>query len=154
MWLLTFKSNFTKNQIAKFAWKKFIKLPKKKKVVSFSFFFFFTFLFYNKYLYTTCLVSKPWFKYLFSRWVTNNCTIATYIVRFAHDTPDSVIEKQIKDAEASGATIKHRYNAAIKGFSVEVPDDSVSSLSLEHDKIEAIEADGTVTTQGKALLKE
>jgi hypothetical protein len=83
----------------------------------------------------------------------NRCIIATYIVTFKHDTPENVIEEQIKAAEASGATIKHRYNAAIKGFSVEVPDSSVNSLSLDHPHVENIEADGTVTTQGKALLK-
>lgn len=75
-----------------------------------------------------------------------------YIVTFKRDTPESVIEEKIKEVEASGAKITHRYNAAIKGFSVEVPDECVSSLSLQTDDVVGIEADGLVTTQGKALL--
>lgn len=75
-----------------------------------------------------------------------------YIVTFKSDTPADVIEKEAKKVEESGATIKHRYNAAIKGFSVEVPDDSVNALSLTSPHIDLIEADGQVTTQGKSLL--
>lgn len=75
-----------------------------------------------------------------------------YIVTFKSDTPEDVIEAEAKKVEESGATIKHRYNAAIKGFSVEVPDDSVSSLSLTSPHINFIEADGVVTTQGQSLL--
>ncbi|KAI8877606.1 hypothetical protein K501DRAFT_40059 [Backusella circina FSU 941] len=78
---------------------------------------------------------------------------STYIVTFKKDTPDSVIEEKIKEVEASGSTIGHRYNSAIKGFSVQVPDTSVSTLSFDSEHIEGVEADGEVSTQGKALLK-
>lgn len=77
---------------------------------------------------------------------------STFIVTFKNDTPDDIIEQQIKAAEASGAKIIHRYNSAIKGFSVEVPDESVSALSLRSPHIDSIEADGEVTTQGQSLL--
>ncbi|KAI9470562.1 MAG: hypothetical protein EXX96DRAFT_510848, partial [Benjaminiella poitrasii] len=75
-----------------------------------------------------------------------------YIVTFKRDTPDEVIDQHIKDCESSGAKIKHRYNAAIKGFSVEVPDDTVSTLSFDNPHVTNVEADGEVTTQGKSLL--
>lgn len=82
-------------------------------------------------------------------------TIAShYIVTFKKDTPDDVIEKHIAQTEASGAKVKHRYNSAIKGYSVEVPDDAVSTLSFKHEDVEYVEADGEVTTQGKALLAQ
>ncbi|KAL1932177.1 hypothetical protein VTP01DRAFT_9233 [Rhizomucor pusillus] len=77
-----------------------------------------------------------------------------YIVTFKKDTPDDVIEKHIAQTEASGAKVKHRYNSAIKGYSVEVPDDAVSTLSFKHEDVEYVEADGEVTTQGKALLAQ
>ncbi|KAI7908231.1 uncharacterized protein BX663DRAFT_493461 [Cokeromyces recurvatus] len=77
---------------------------------------------------------------------------SNYIVAFKRDTPDEVIDKHIKDCESSGAKIKHRYNAAIKGFSVEVPDETVSALSFNHPQILHVESDGEVTTQGKSLL--
>lgn len=75
-----------------------------------------------------------------------------YIVTFKKDTPDDVIESHIAQTKASGGIIKHRYNSAIKGYSVEVPDDVVGTMSLKHDSIDFVEADGEVTTQGKALL--
>lgn len=77
---------------------------------------------------------------------------SNYIVTFKRDTPDDVIEKEAKKVEDSGCTIKHRYNAAIKGFSVEVPDEHVSTLSFQGDHFQGVEADGEVTTQGQALL--
>ena len=76
-----------------------------------------------------------------------------YIVTFKSDTPEHVIEQEAKKVEESGATIKHRYNAAIKGFSVEVPDSQINALSLTSEHINHIEADGVVTTQGQSLLK-
>ncbi|KAI8991067.1 hypothetical protein BDF20DRAFT_831148 [Mycotypha africana] len=83
---------------------------------------------------------------------TTAMSSSTYIVTFARDTADDVIDKHIKEAEQSGCTIKHRYNSAMKGYSVEVPDDSVRSLSFNHPNIQSVEADGEVTTQGKSLL--
>ncbi|KAG1566344.1 hypothetical protein G6F50_009235 [Rhizopus delemar] len=77
---------------------------------------------------------------------------STFIVTFKNDTPDEIIEQQIENAKASGAEIVHRYNSAIKGFSVKVPDESVSALSLASPHVEAIEADGEVSTQGRSLL--
>lgn len=78
--------------------------------------------------------------------------VSTFIVTFKDDTPNEVIEQQIKAAEASGAKIVHRYDTAIKGFSVQVPDESVSALSLRSPHVDSIEADGEVTTQGQSLL--
>ncbi|CAO3704000.1 unnamed protein product [Rhizopus stolonifer] len=78
---------------------------------------------------------------------------STFIVTFKSETPDEVIDAQIENAKASGAKIVHRYNSAIKGFSVEVPDECVSALSLTSPHIEAVEADGQVSTQGQSLLK-
>ncbi|KAI8048034.1 uncharacterized protein B0P05DRAFT_500552 [Gilbertella persicaria] len=75
-----------------------------------------------------------------------------YIVTFKRDTPSEVIEEKIKEVESSGAKIVHRYDSAIKGFSVSVPDESVNALSFDSDHITGVEADGEVTTQGKALI--
>lgn len=77
---------------------------------------------------------------------------STFIVTFKNGTPDDVIEQHIQKSEASGAIIKHRYNAGIKGYSVEIPDNTVSALSFDHPDIDAVEADGEVTTQGQSLL--
>ncbi|KAI9364033.1 hypothetical protein BD770DRAFT_379123 [Pilaira anomala] len=77
---------------------------------------------------------------------------SSYIVTFKSDTPQDVIDAQIKQVEDSGCKITHRYNAAIKGFSVEVPDEHVSTLSFSSPHLNGVEADGEVTTQGKALL--
>ncbi|KAF7730254.1 hypothetical protein EC973_002497 [Apophysomyces ossiformis] len=76
---------------------------------------------------------------------------SNYIVTFKRDTPDDVIEEHIKQTEASGAKITHRY-PAIKGFAVEVPDSVVSTLSLASPHVDSVEADGEVTTQGAKLL--
>ncbi|KAI8065854.1 hypothetical protein BC940DRAFT_68039 [Gongronella butleri] len=76
-----------------------------------------------------------------------------YIVTFKKTTPDDVIEKHIKDSQDAGCTIKHRYNAAIKGYSVEVPDDSLHALAV-NEHVNFIEADGEVSTQGQAKLTQ
>jgi hypothetical protein len=41
---------------------------------------------------------------------------------FKSATPASVIEKAIKDVEAAGGRIIHRYEATILGFAAELPD--------------------------------
>ncbi|CDS02786.1 hypothetical protein LRAMOSA00190 [Lichtheimia ramosa] len=82
-------------------------------------------------------------------------TTSNYIITFKKDTPDDVLEAKAKEIEASGAKIKHRYNAALKGFSVEVPDASIQAVSTmtNSEHVDGVEADGEVTTQGAALLK-
>lgn len=77
---------------------------------------------------------------------------SSYIVSFKRDTPQDVIDAEKKRVQDTGAIIKHEYNTAIKGFSVEVPDNIVTSLSFDHPQVDYVEADGEVTTQGKALL--
>ncbi|KAI7867271.1 hypothetical protein BDF14DRAFT_1881890 [Spinellus fusiger] len=79
---------------------------------------------------------------------------SSYIVSFKKDTPDSVIDAEIAKVEASGATIKDRYRSAIKGFSVEVPDSIVNSLSFDQEHVNFVEADGEVTTQGQSLISK
>ncbi|KAI9304253.1 hypothetical protein BJ944DRAFT_203006 [Cunninghamella echinulata] len=79
---------------------------------------------------------------------------STFIVAFKSGTPPELIEEHIKATESSGGKVGHRYNSAIKGYSVEVPDNVVNALSLNAPYVEYIEADGEVTTQGKALLTE
>lgn len=86
---------------------------------------------------------------------TNTKLASNYIITFKRDTPDSVLQEKAETIEASGAKITHRYNAAIKGFAVQVPDTSVNAMSAFSDDphLENFEADGEVTTQGQALLK-
>ncbi|KAG2184751.1 hypothetical protein INT43_000664 [Umbelopsis isabellina] len=78
---------------------------------------------------------------------------SNFIVTFKKDTPQDVIDQHMEEAKSKGCDIKHVYKSSIKGYSVSVPDDSVGALST-HDKIDAIEADGEVTTQGSKLLKK
>ncbi|KAI7853064.1 hypothetical protein BDC45DRAFT_512189 [Circinella umbellata] len=77
---------------------------------------------------------------------------SSYIVTFKKDTPDEVIDSEVQKAKDSGANVTNVYKSALRGYAVTVPDDLVSSFSLKHDNVENIEADGEVTTQGKALL--
>ncbi|KAI8140470.1 hypothetical protein BJV82DRAFT_219174 [Fennellomyces sp. T-0311] len=77
---------------------------------------------------------------------------SSYIVTFKKDTPDEVIDAEVQKAKDSGAEVTNVYKSALKGYSVTVPDDLVSSFSLKHEHVEHIEADGEVTTQGQALL--
>ncbi|KAI8366639.1 uncharacterized protein BYT42DRAFT_587317 [Radiomyces spectabilis] len=79
---------------------------------------------------------------------------SSVIVTFKFDTPDAVIEEHVRATEANGGIIKHRYNAAIKGYSVEIPDDAVQSFSFDDAAIDAVEADGELTTQGQSLLRK
>lgn len=88
---------------------------------------------------------------------TNTKLLASnYIITFKSDTPADVLEQRAQDIEASGATITHRYNAALKGFAVKVPDTSVQALGAFNDDphVDSFEADGEVTTQGQALLNK
>ncbi|KAG0163476.1 hypothetical protein DFQ28_011486 [Apophysomyces sp. BC1034] len=78
---------------------------------------------------------------------------SSYIVTFKKDTPNDVIEEHIKQTEAGGAEVTHRY-PAIKGYAVKVPDDVVSTTSFTGPHIEMVEADGEVTTQGALLLNQ
>ncbi|CAO3679572.1 unnamed protein product [Rhizopus stolonifer] len=78
---------------------------------------------------------------------------STFIVAFKDSTPDDMVEQQILAAEAAGAKIIHRYNSTFRGFSLEVPDKSVSAMSLRSPFIQSVEADGKVTTQGESLLQ-
>ncbi|CAO3624586.1 unnamed protein product [Cunninghamella blakesleeana] len=77
---------------------------------------------------------------------------SSYIVAFKRGTAPEVIEAEKARVIATGAKIKHEYNAAIIGFSVEVPDDIVSALSFDHPELEYVEADGEVSAQGESLL--
>ncbi|KAI9488825.1 hypothetical protein BDB00DRAFT_846299 [Zychaea mexicana] len=79
---------------------------------------------------------------------------SSYIVTFKKDTPESVIDEEVEKAKRSGANVTNVYKAALKGYSVTVPDDSVGTFStnLNQEHVEQIEADGEVSTQGKALL--
>lgn len=77
---------------------------------------------------------------------------SNFIVTFKKDTPQDVIDKHIEEAKSKGCTIKHVYKTSLKGYSVSVPDDAVNALSA-HEQVDAIEADGEVTTQGAKLLK-
>jgi Peptidase inhibitor I9 len=78
---------------------------------------------------------------------------STFLVTFKKDTPQDVIDKHMEEAKSKGCKINHVYKTTVKGYSVVVPDDAVNALST-HENIVAIEADGEVTTQGKALLKQ
>ncbi|RPA84736.1 hypothetical protein BJ508DRAFT_412488 [Ascobolus immersus RN42] len=56
-----------------------------------------------------------------------------YVVSFNNDTPQSVIDKAIKDVEATGGIITHKYNL-IKGFAVYAPEKTMSTVSTLDSK--------------------
>ncbi|KAG0378610.1 hypothetical protein BGX24_003327 [Mortierella sp. AD032] len=73
------------------------------------------------------------------------------IVVFKKETPAAEIEKAVKDVESKGGKITHRYDAALLGFSAEMPDVSVSSLN-SHPHVDYVEPDGEVSIYAKNLL--
>ncbi|KAG0277523.1 hypothetical protein BGZ95_005789 [Linnemannia exigua] len=73
------------------------------------------------------------------------------IVVFKKETPAGEIEAAVKDVESKGGKITHRYDAALLGFSAEMPDVSVSSLN-SHPHVDYVEPDGEVSIYAKNLL--
>ncbi|KAF8933100.1 hypothetical protein BGZ47_011024 [Haplosporangium gracile] len=73
------------------------------------------------------------------------------IVVFKQDTPAAEIEAAVKDVESKGGKITHRYDAALLGFSAEMPDVSVSSLN-SHPHVNYIEPDGEVSIYAQKVL--
>ncbi|KAG0314896.1 hypothetical protein BGZ97_008855 [Linnemannia gamsii] len=73
------------------------------------------------------------------------------IVVFKKDTPMKEIEAACKDVESKGGKITHRYEAALLGFSAEMPDVSVSTLN-SHPHVDYVEPDGEVSIYSKKLL--
>ncbi|KAF9302751.1 hypothetical protein BGZ74_004905, partial [Mortierella antarctica] len=55
-------------------------------------------------------------------------------------TPDQ-IDVAIKDIEAQGGKITHRYGSALNGFAAELPDQSIQTLTVD-EKVDYVEADG------------
>jgi hypothetical protein len=99
-------------------------------------------------------VQKPWRRLTpitFSS-QPHHALASNYIVTFKKGTPASVIEEQAKKAEEAGATIKHRYNSAILGYAISVPDGAIGTFDVSHPDVDFVEADGEVTTQGKQFL--
>ncbi|KAI1113776.1 hypothetical protein F5Y14DRAFT_416534 [Nemania sp. NC0429] len=69
----------------------------------------------------------------------------SYIVTLKDDaTPEEVAEAK-QHAKDQGGKITHEYNL-IKGFAVEFPEGSVSTLE-SHKHVKAVEADQEVKTQ-------
>ncbi|KAG0097145.1 hypothetical protein BGZ93_003337 [Podila epicladia] len=75
------------------------------------------------------------------------------IVVFKDGTSASDIEAAVKDCESKGGKVTHRYNAALLGFSAEMPDTAVQTLSV-NPRVDYVEADGTVSIYTKNLLSK
>ncbi|KAK7997234.1 hypothetical protein PG989_005274 [Apiospora arundinis] len=69
----------------------------------------------------------------------------TYIVTCKPDASADQIAAAKKHAEDQGGKIGHEYNL-IKGFSVEFPKDSMSTME-SHEHVKAVELDQEVKTQ-------
>lgn len=69
----------------------------------------------------------------------------TYIVTCKEDATPEQVNAAKKHAEDQGGKIGHSYNL-IKGFSVDFPEDSISTLE-SHEHIKAVEKDQPVKTQ-------
>ncbi|KAK7704894.1 hypothetical protein SLS64_008242 [Diaporthe eres] len=69
----------------------------------------------------------------------------TYIVTCKEDASPEQVDAAKKHAEDQGGKIGHSYNL-IKGFSVDFPEDSISTLE-NHEHVKAVEKDQVVKTQ-------
>ncbi|KAF9084003.1 hypothetical protein BGX23_010923 [Mortierella sp. AD031] len=74
------------------------------------------------------------------------------IVVFKAGTPASEIEDAVKNVEAQGGIVTHRYNSALLGFAAEIPDNHLQALTV-HPKVDYVEPDGEVSIYAKSLLK-
>ncbi|KAJ3104498.1 RNA-splicing factor [Phlyctochytrium planicorne] len=70
------------------------------------------------------------------------------IVMFKAGTPADKIEAAVKEIEAAGGSVGHRYSATILGFAATIPDNVLTSFQA-NDLIETIEADGEVSIYAK-----
>ncbi|KAG0291582.1 hypothetical protein BGZ96_005050 [Linnemannia gamsii] len=75
------------------------------------------------------------------------------IVVFKKSTPAAEIEAAVKDVQSKGGRVTHRYDAALLGFSAEMPDVAVSTLN-SNTHVDYIETDGEVSIYAKQLLSE
>ncbi|KAJ3195731.1 hypothetical protein HDU67_004288 [Dinochytrium kinnereticum] len=71
------------------------------------------------------------------------------IVMFKAGTPADRIEQAVKDIEANGGSVGHRYSNTILGFAATIPDNVLTTFQ-SNDLIEAIEADGEVSIYAKS----
>ncbi|KAI0799120.1 hypothetical protein GGR55DRAFT_684305 [Xylaria sp. FL0064] len=69
----------------------------------------------------------------------------TYIVTCKEDASPEQVAEAKKHAQDQGGKITHEYNL-IKGFAVEIPDDTVNTLE-SHPHIKGVEKDQEVKTQ-------
>lgn len=73
---------------------------------------------------------------------------SSFIVIFKDGTTRGVIDEHIKKAEASGAEIKARFAARIKGYSFETADDNAFSSTIAgHPDVAYVEPDAITTQQ-------
>ncbi|KAF9190568.1 hypothetical protein BGZ51_008419 [Haplosporangium sp. Z 767] len=72
------------------------------------------------------------------------------IVVFKSDAQPSDIDAAIKNVESQGGKIGHRYTALL-GFSAEMPDNCVQSLTV-HPQVDYVEPDGEVSICTRNLL--
>ncbi|KAF4975952.1 hypothetical protein FZEAL_7332 [Fusarium zealandicum] len=68
-----------------------------------------------------------------------------YIVTCKDDASDDQVKAAKKHATDQGGKITQEYSI-IKGFAVEFDDDAVQTLE-SHEHVQAVEKDGTVSTQ-------
>ncbi|KAF9367429.1 hypothetical protein CPC16_006507, partial [Podila verticillata] len=61
----------------------------------------------------------------FGATVPPHSPVSKVIVAFKPETTPAQIDNAIKDIEAQGGKIIHRYGAALNGFAAEIPDDSL-----------------------------
>ncbi|KAF9098182.1 hypothetical protein BGX27_000839 [Mortierella sp. AM989] len=74
------------------------------------------------------------------------------IVIFKSGTSEGDINAAVQKIQAEGGTIGHRYNSALLGFSAEIPDSSLQSLTTGNTQIDYIEGDGEVSIYAEGIL--
>ncbi|KAG0032475.1 hypothetical protein BGZ81_010822 [Podila clonocystis] len=73
------------------------------------------------------------------------------IVSFKPETTTAHIETAIKEIEANGGKIIHRYDSVLRGFAAEIPDNSIQALTVD-EHVDYVEADGQVSAYAFNLL--
>ncbi|KAG0299141.1 hypothetical protein BGZ98_010303 [Dissophora globulifera] len=79
--------------------------------------------------------------------------MSSVIVVFKAGTPESEIDKAVKDVEDKGGEITQRYTSALLGFAAVIPDVGIQSLT-DHPHVDYVEPDGEVSIYAEGLIKK
>ncbi|KAG0088005.1 hypothetical protein BGZ93_006710 [Podila epicladia] len=87
----------------------------------------------------------------FGATVAPNSPSNQVIVVFKPEVSPHQIDVAIKDIEAQGGKITHRYGSALNGFAAKIPNHSLQALTVDVN-VDYVEPDGEVTAYARELL--